>query len=195
MSSKGADGHRSRFGVKPSLHSFEPQPQAGSEPRYLSPEGNGRRETTVQENGWALDQLQSHTELVAALLTRLLENGIRPTMIGVADFSDTFKSVGYPLDYDFDGLLEDIVNWLRDEAIIRFKDIIQGTEGELLIHDCVITAYGIKLLQSKSDLLDGKTPAEVLVENKRGDAAASGFVKAGSLLGGILGGFTKSISG
>jgi hypothetical protein len=50
------------------------------------------------------------------------------------------------------------------------------------------------LLRRKTDVLGGQTAADVIMSTKDQNASASQLVKLGGLIGGVIGGFTKSIS-
>jgi hypothetical protein len=50
------------------------------------------------------------------------------------------------------------------------------------------------VLRRKADVLGGATAADVIMSTKERDASASQLVKLGGLIGGVIGGFTKSAS-
>jgi hypothetical protein len=52
----------------------------------------------------------------------------------------------------------------------------------------------MNLLNKKVDVLGGASAAEVIMAPQDKHASASQLVKLGGLIGGIIGGFTKSVS-
>lgn len=132
---------------------------------------------------------------MAAILNRLLASGIGKTMISADEFKEQLRAIGYPEKFDVGTLFEDLMDWLRAEGIIRFGSVLSGTEGESVYADCALTAKGLEILQAKLDVLGGKTTAEVIVASQKGDAPASSYIRAGSFLGGLAGGFIKSAGG
>ena len=105
------------------------------------------------------------------------------------------QAAGYPEQVVFEGLFLDIMVWLKDEGIIRFDQLIGDGEGGEMFLDCVISGHGMNLLRRKSAILDGEAAADVIMDTSRdGLAPPSQQAKLGALIGGIIGGFTKSIS-
>lgn len=143
------------------------------------------------EKKWP-NNLEAQSQVVSAILAKLIDSGIVKTTISASDFSSEFVEAGYPEKFDSDGLLTDLLNWLQDEEIVRHDGGYQGDDET--VFECVITGKGMHLLQTKSEILGGKTPLEIVAGNKTGDSSAKGFVQVGALLGGMMGGFTKAIS-
>lgn len=139
--------------------------------------------------------LQGQGQFVAAILHRLLSHGIGRTTLSVDDFSSQLIAIGYTENFDSNGLFEDMVDWLTSEGIIRFENAFSGSDGETVYSGCALTAKGLEILQAKLNVLDGKTTAEIIVASQKGDAPASSYIKAGSFLGGLAGGFIKSAGG
>jgi hypothetical protein len=57
-----------------------------------------------------------------------------------------------------------------------------------------LAGRGMDLLRQKSDVPGGATAADVIMSTKARDASTSQLVKLGGLIGGLIGGFTKSAS-
>lgn len=151
---------------------------------------------TQSENGsrsWP-NNLEAQSEIVAAILRRLLEGGITKTDLSVDLFRSVIRTAGYPEPADFEGLFSDVMTWLRDEGVIRFGQVFEDGDNRDFFADCVITGHGMDLLRRKADVLGGATAAEVIMSTKDRDASASQLVKLGGLIGGIIGGATKALS-
>ncbi|MGY3458951.1 hypothetical protein ACVWW5_004401 [Bradyrhizobium sp. LM3.4] len=88
----------------------------------------------------------------------------------------------------------DIMIWLKDESIIRFETVTGDGRGGEVFLDVVITGHGMNLLGKRIDALNGASAADVIMETKDKNASAPQLVKLGGLIGGIIGGFTKSAS-
>lgn len=135
------------------------------------------------------NNLDAQSQIIGAVLNRLLQSGVARISLSIDEFSEDLKKAGYPDKFDANDLFVDIAVWLSAEGIVRYGGLSEGTNGEAVVDDCHITAKGIHLLNSKLEVLGGKSAAEVLSSD-----SPSNHVKIGSLIGGILGGFTKSIS-
>lgn len=138
-------------------------------------------------------EFDRYNAIVAAVLAKLLRNGgLRRTDLSWVEFPEVRPAL--VSSNDFEEMFSDTIFWLRDEGYIRVGDSYGGTENESRFPDCVLTAACLVALNQKIEALDGASGRDILLSNSGGTPAGS-YTKAGSLLGGILGGFTKSISG
>jgi hypothetical protein len=140
------------------------------------------------------DNLEAQSAIAAAILRHLLKGGITRSDLSVDQFRSDISAAGYPEPADFDGMFSDIMAWLRDEGIIRIGQIADDGGGGSFFTDCVITGRGMDRLRQKSDVLGGATAADLIMSTKEHDASASQLVRLGGLIGGVIGGFTKSAS-
>lgn len=148
------------------------------------------------ENGprsWP-NNLEAQSAVVAAILRKLLEAGIVKSDLSVDQFLSDIREAGYPEPIDPDGLFRDVMSWLEAEGVIRFGGVSDDGDGGELFHDVVITGHGMGLLGKKIEALGGATAADAIMNAKDRNASASQLVKLGGLVGGIIGGFTKSVS-
>jgi hypothetical protein len=141
------------------------------------------------------DNLEAQAKVIAAILRRLLSGGISRATLSVDDFRPDCVEAGYPEPADLQGLFDDLMSWLRDEGMLRFESAYQGTDGETIFDGCVITGYGIRVLRQKSDVFDGRSPADVIMKHNADGGSVTPYVKYGGLLGGVIGGITKTLSG
>jgi hypothetical protein len=140
------------------------------------------------------DNLEAQGSVVAAILRELLMNGILRVELGVDQFREDIRNAGYPEGADFERLFSDMVIWLRDEGVIRFGQITDDGNGGDYFIDCVLTGSGMDLLRRKADVFGGMSAAEVIMSPPDKNASAAQLAKLGSLIGGVIGGFTKSIA-
>lgn len=140
------------------------------------------------------NNLEAQSAIVAAILRELLRAGITRSQLSVDQFRKDIREVGYPEPADFEGLFTDIMIWLKDEGVIRFGTISDDGRGGDLFFDVVITGHGMNLLGKSIDALNGASAADAIMEIKDKNASASQLVKLGGLIGGVIGGFTKSVS-
>ncbi|WP_271526499.1 hypothetical protein [Bradyrhizobium sp. CCBAU 25338] len=127
-------------------------------------------------------------------MRELLETGITRSDLSVDQFRSDIREAGYPDPADFEGFFTDIMIWLKDEGIIRFGKISDDGRGGDMFLGVAITGHGMNLLGKKIDALNGASAAEVIMEKKDKNASAPQLVTLGGLIGGIIGGFTKSAS-
>ncbi|MGY3082143.1 hypothetical protein ACVWZZ_008551 [Bradyrhizobium sp. LM6.10] len=140
------------------------------------------------------NNLEGQSAIVAAILRELLKAGIARSELSVDQFRADIREAGYPEPADFEGLFGDIMIWLKDESIIRFETVTGDGRGGEVFLDVVITGHGMNLLGKRIDALNGASAADVIMETKDKNASAPQLVKLGGLIGGIIGGFTKSAS-
>ncbi len=121
--------------------------------------------------------------MVAKLVDLLAENGLSKTEVSSSSF--------LPQDADQAQiqLFADIVKWLQNEGVVRDHDSYGDGHGGI-VFDLVLTSRGFWLLDQKfaGDLTLGSAISKV-AKNEPMTAGIGDFV------GGILGGFTKSITG
>jgi hypothetical protein len=137
-------------------------------------------------------ELAAQNQVVAAMLREMLKLGVKRTEWGTEDFSVAMADAGYA-EFEHDSLFNDLMLWLQAEGIIRFSSSYDDGVGGSNYCDCVLTGHGMNVLQTRSSILGGRTPAQALMDRDTG-AQAGQYVRLGGLLGGVIGGFTKSIS-
>ncbi|MCV0396985.1 MAG: hypothetical protein K5872_08745 [Rhizobiaceae bacterium] len=129
--------------------------------------------------------LEKSYELVGRILATLLLSGLRARTIAPADFG---------LSEGRDDLLHfvDVVNWLQREGMISAgTPLLNGT-----FPNAQLTARGIAAVEAESFNKAGHASVRKAVEAKPdGKLQADTYSKIGSFVGGLLGGFTQSVSG
>ena len=128
------------------------------------------------------ENLRKSEVVVAKVLSLLLEAGLKRTTVN-------FQSLN--LDPSFEEFFDTSVNWLINEGIIRanFPPVLAGT-GTLM--SPVISAYGFSLLgQNIFGSGEKKSNREVISQIA---SAPTSYAGIGDFIGGLLGGFTKSVN-
>ena len=120
--------------------------------------------------------------LVAKIVKCLAQNGVRSVELQTTDFFPTADQLS------IDDFMETI-RWLRQEGIVRTDEIPRFlfNHPNMKVR-CVLTAFGFALLDQKFRNADNLGQAIEKV-----NASGVGYSNIGDLIGGILGGFTKSI--
>lgn len=131
------------------------------------------------------DALAESEEMVAKILNYLAQRGVRLTDVSVLE-------LGYPKDNKLEVLFANAINWLINEGVVRQRalhEIQGGTQHESVARNCVLTSKGFALLSKpfKGSLTLGAAVRETA-------EGGPGYSNIGELLGGLLGGFTKTIS-
>jgi hypothetical protein len=139
------------------------------------------------------NRLEVHNELIAKILNRLIKNGLARIEMSSEEFLPDFAGRGID-DEDFDDHFADVLTWLQAEGFIRFEAMYGGTDGETCVSSCCLTGQALAVLDQKVEALGGITAKEAFLASEKPGSPAANYVKAGSLLGGIMGGFTKAIS-
>ncbi|MGB5835673.1 MAG: hypothetical protein WBH14_01385 [Albidovulum sp.] len=127
--------------------------------------------------------LERSVVLLAQLMERLEANGVVVQQFSAEDF------FGENPENEDAELFEHLVQWLLDEGVIRQSDEpVNNGFGYVWYHDLVLTSLGYSLLANK--VLPNLTLSQAVKEVSSGSRSYSGL---GDFLGGIMGGFTKSI--
>jgi hypothetical protein len=128
-----------------------------------------------------LNQRQKSEVIIAKILNYLSENGTKKCTIEISTI-DPKNEISIEKSEFLDTL-----NWLEQEGMIRSGAGWLGLVGR---SDCVLTAYGFGVLGSPF----GQVGTVGSVAKEINDNNGSGLSNIGDFLGGLVGGFTKSIS-
>ena len=121
--------------------------------------------------------------MLARLVQRLAENGVIKEDVSSDDFvSDT-------ADQNEVQIFCDLVDWLSGEGVVRTDGGYSGGNGDV-VYELVLTSRGFWLLEQ--DYTTDLTLGAAIKKVSQNGAKTSGL---GDFFGGMLGGFTKSISG
>lgn len=129
-----------------------------------------------------LDNLQKSEVVISRILQELVETGLQ---YGVAlQFRDL------ELDDEFEPFFTGCCLWLLDEGIIRCTNEHQVAKEAPIVNP-VITAKGFALLgQPFADGEEGDRVGNAVKEVAKGNR---NYAAVGDLMGGVLGGFIKSM--
>jgi hypothetical protein len=124
------------------------------------------------------------SELVLArILSLLMEHGLKGSTL-------TFGSLN--LDSDYEPYFKTCFLWLLDEGLVRSRTNLESISSVFHAYDPVLTAKGFSFLGSHLQVDNGQVSLAKIVEDK---ASSTGmYTGVGDFLGGLFGGFTKSIS-
>jgi hypothetical protein len=145
---------------------------------------------TTESTDTAIGQ---YSEVAAEILNALASKGLKRQELSSKVFYEKLSHIAIS-PAEFAEVFYDTAQWLRDEGYIRFEQTSFGTEDEECLYGCVPTSLCLAVLDKRIESLGDRSGREVLRANNSGEITASMWVKAGSLFGGLLGGFTKSIS-
>jgi hypothetical protein len=120
--------------------------------------------------------------VIAKILTLLMERGLSHSMM-------TFRCLG--LESEYEPFFKTSFLWLVDEGLVRSKNNIESITSVFHAYDPVLTAKGFALLGTRLTSQDGEITIAQAVEETA--SSQRSFAGLGDFLGGLLGGFTKSI--
>ena len=130
-----------------------------------------------------MDNTHKSELIVARILSVISDNGLQDFSLGFEDFK---------LDDGFEPFFDTCVKWLADEGIIRFSELIPDCDdGPWTVSNPVLTSYGYSLLNKP--LLGGKDGETVGTAVKTASEKGTSYAGIGDFIGGLLGGFTKSM--
>jgi hypothetical protein len=130
-----------------------------------------------------VSQVEDSERLVARIVEHLAGNGVYAEPIFASKF---FPEGNYYADRV---LFESTIEWLEAEGILRFDKPYMGGPLTELIRNSVLTGKGYSLLAQ--DFKNGLSLAQAI---RKVNESGTGYAGIGDFVGGILGGFTKSIS-
>ncbi|WP_425100199.1 hypothetical protein [Tropicibacter sp. S64] len=135
------------------------------------------------------DSILNESERMIAMIIGHLADG------GVTRQTFSVRELGYEANDDSHRLFRDAVLWLGYEGIIASgyterKNQFSQKDNTIFARSFFLTSKGFKLLSEK---FDGELTLGAAV--KEANSNGTGYANAGTFFGGILGGFTKSISG
>ncbi|MDK3075111.1 hypothetical protein QO034_18645 [Sedimentitalea sp. JM2-8] len=131
------------------------------------------------------NEIAQSEHMVSSIVSKLAARGVRRTEL-------TLSELGYENNEENTDLFIDAVKWLESEGIIRSGekyDFYANSKNETVASGFTVTSFGFALLQQP---FDGNLTLGAAIEKVRSDG--SGYSKIGDLVGGLLGGFTKTIS-
>lgn len=127
----------------------------------------------------------SKSELVIAkILERLIENGLRESELN-------FKDLGLP--EEFGNFFFQCVDWFRAEGFIRYTNLqrfVDSTASGYVLNP-VLTSLGMHMLGNTVEI--GQKSVSVAEAVSKVISGKVDYNRVGNAIGGILGGFTKSI--
>lgn len=137
--------------------------------------------------------IECHYETIGRILSHLVKQGLARVTL------DT-SSAGQLVPEDVSGRTEmmaafaDVVHWMQSEHLIRMSQYNE-LEGHFAFYNVQLTARGIALIQAEPDgMMLGKSIERTVAEDAGEGLDASVYTKIGAFVGGLAGGFTKSIS-
>ncbi|MEQ9260308.1 MAG: hypothetical protein RIG84_14565 [Roseovarius sp.] len=125
------------------------------------------------------DTLPESEEMVAKIVSFLAERGVRQSDVSA-------QVLGYTQDNQVDVLFANAMKWLIDEGIVR-QTALHETQGGMA-KGCVLTSRGFALLAQP---FEGSLTLGTAI--RKTAESGAGYSNVGDLLGGLLGGFTKSL--
>lgn len=135
--------------------------------------------------------METSEALIGFILAELYKNGLRSRNFTKDDF------IQFSSDLD-KRLLVDIVIWMCEEKLIYMRiDLGKNVRARakaqvgMKVEELQLSSKGIQLLKNSEakDLLQ-----LINMQPPTSETPMSSYTKLGSLIGGLLGGFTKSIS-
>ena len=121
--------------------------------------------------------------MIARIVERLAENGVIEESLSSHDLI-----VDNPTNDEVQ-LFVDAIKWLRSEGVIRADQGYSGSRALEVVFDASLTSKGHWLLDQR--LTNDLTLGAAIRNVNRSEPSATGI---GDFIGGILGGFTKSVS-
>ncbi len=130
-----------------------------------------------------MEQIEKSEIVIAGILNKALEYGLQQNDLRFEELE---------LDSEFLPFFATCVDWLISEGLIRVGNHQKMAAGTSFVINISLTSYGFAVLGRK--LTIGGEEMEIGQAVKKVASTGSGYSSAGDFFGGLLGGFTKSIS-
>jgi hypothetical protein len=130
-----------------------------------------------------LNNIERSERVIASVLHVLLDKGLQDA------WELSFEDLA--LTEEFEPFFSGAIKWLIAEGIIRAEDVAEYINASALVISPTLTSRGFALLGHEFTF-EGRavTVAELIDAKSKGSQTYTGL---GDFLGGMLGGFTKSI--
>lgn len=130
-----------------------------------------------------MNNIEKSEVVIARILSKLMEFGLQ---------SADLKFQELDLDESFEPFFSTCIDWLESEGLIRMHEHIKLMNRTSIADGVVLTSYGFSVMGQKM----GGTQEDIVVGDavKQVSESQSGYSGVGDFIGGLLGGFTKSIS-
>lgn len=130
-----------------------------------------------------MENIEKSEVVIARILSKVLEFGLQ-------DAGLEFKEL--ELGDSYAPFFSTCVDWLVAEGLIRVGTHIKTKDGECFLAGITLTSHGFAVLGQEISGTDrGETVADAV---KQVTDSGAGYSGVGDFIGGLLGGFTKSIS-
>ncbi len=136
--------------------------------------------------------LDRHYELIGSILVRMASGGLERISVNFANVGkvlalnvpDSVTATNY----------RDVLQWMLHEDLL-WCDERSDKGGHWLFKNLQLTARGIAIIQERLPGGEGNMGSiQAVAQQPHGELPPSFYTKAGSFVGGLLGGLTKTLS-
>jgi hypothetical protein len=140
-----------------------------------------------------MNTIDYHYETLGRVLAHLVNQGLSRVDL---ESSDAMEIMTHRIGDEEEVLstFADVVRWMEAEGLIRITEALEFLGGGFAFTGVQLTSKGIAVVQSKPE---GDETSETIAEKvagKPGELDPPSYTKIGAFVGGLLGGFTKSIT-
>ncbi len=128
-----------------------------------------------------MNNMEKSELVVARILSILMDTGFTESDL-------SFDDLG--LEPEYEAFFDLSVQWLLDEGIIRAREFVKFVGMTGALNAPVLTAYGLSLLNQPSPVGNKETMGKAVKAVSKEGRSYAGI---GDFIGGVLGGFTKSM--
>jgi len=130
----------------------------------------------------AMNNLEKSAVVITKILARLAETGLQ---------GSTLQQTSLDLDDELRVFFPVCFKWLQSEGLVRAANVKEFFNNDLAAVNPVLTARGFQMLGQELEFRGKTTNLEMALKDAARDSISVSSV--GDFLGGLLGGFTKSL--
>ena len=130
----------------------------------------------------AMNNLEKSAVVITKILARLAETGLQ---------GSTLQQTSLDLDDELRVFFPVCFKWLQSEGLVRAANVKEFFNNDLAAVNPVLTARGFQMLGQELEFRGKTTNLEMALKDAARDSISVSSV--GDFLGGLWGGFTKSL--
>ncbi|WP_156884561.1 hypothetical protein [Stappia stellulata] len=139
-------------------------------------------------------KMEFHYEIVGRVISKLFNEGLSRVELD-SETASEYLGLDNSEGKNFKQDIVDVIFWMISEGLIRTSNTYETLDGSASFINVQLTSKCISIIRVNStEQIGVKNIEHLLSKSEETPPSISNYIKVGSFVGSILGGFTKSIS-